>query len=800
MSYSKVSTDYSGSLQFNEYDFELSNFQKNAIQAWHNNCNVLTTAHTGSGKTLQAEYAIKYITENNLGKVIFTTPIKALSNDKFKDFCSKFPNADIGILTGDIKFNPTGNVLIMTTEILRNILYHGSVLDIQTGLSIKIDISTIHTVIFDEVHYINDMYRGTVWEECFILLPEHIRLICLSATIDNPEHFGSWLAKIKHTDLIHTSTEKRVVPLEHALFIDYVKSHLDNKDNVLSKELNNVPLIFSSPACKWDVQKYSSIVTHLKRTKHHLTRSQIINNLITYLDIHTLNPTIVFSFSRKYCEKLAGLVQSNLLADGEQKRIQSIVDKRLRQLTNYKEYLKMDQYTQLMKCVLKGVAYHHSGLLPVFKEIVEILFANKNAAGEHKPLIKVLFATETFAVGVNMPTKTVVFTSLQKYSEGGRRYLQTSEYLQMSGRAGRRGIDTKGLVLLLPNMNDLPPLSKMKDLLLGKSQIICSKFRPNYKIILKAIELNKNLDDVLHSSLVSKEIESENTHIKSQLEALSYPSEMLDNIEIYKQYHTYKTGDYGLIRPSNKKLKKMKKQFYAFEKESGFREHYQTFLKINSNSDTRAKLKKEIENNRDFITHQVSEVKSILSSNGFIADSVITDKGLVANMINECNEIILTELIFSGVLDSIDYIELGTILSIFGSGKKTARVNQVVSLEHTDPYKGALRIVNEIIDKYTALEQRKRLYLHTDWTINVELLNMVHTWISEPDIEFNTLCTTYSLYEGNVIKDLIKINNIIASISEIASLLNKNHLFIQSKKLGECLIRNIVNVESLYIK
>ena len=185
--------EYVGELSFSGYPFELSNFQKHAIQAWIDEKDVLITAHTGSGKTLPAEYAINHVVNNSLGKVIYASPIKSLSNDKYNDLKNKFPNADVGIITGDIKFNPTGNVIIMTTEILRNLLYNKKIQDVRTQMTIELDINDVDTVVFDEVHYINDKSRGAVWEECFILLPSKIRLINLSATIDNPQHFCKWI-------------------------------------------------------------------------------------------------------------------------------------------------------------------------------------------------------------------------------------------------------------------------------------------------------------------------------------------------------------------------------------------------------------------------------------------------------------------------------------------------------------------------------------------------------------------------------------------------------------------------------
>ena len=237
MSLTQINGSYDGPLNFNNYPFELSDFQKWSIDSWENNKNVTITAHTGSGKTLPAEYAIEQTVKRNLGKVIYTCPIKSLSNDKYNSLKFKFPEIEIGIITGDIKHNPEANVLIMTTEILRNLLYNNKIEDVRNKVTIKIDIESIHTVVFDEVHYINDEDRGTVWEECFILLPSKVNLINLSATINNPEHFCNWLCKIKKKDTILTTTNKRIVPLTYSLFLDYLPSFMKKKRRIVINRL-----------------------------------------------------------------------------------------------------------------------------------------------------------------------------------------------------------------------------------------------------------------------------------------------------------------------------------------------------------------------------------------------------------------------------------------------------------------------------------------------------------------------------------------------------------------------------------
>ena len=192
----------------------------------------------------------------------------------------------------------------MTTEILRNLLYNKRIQDFSSGTTIEIDVyNDVHTVVFDEVHYMNDKYRGAVWEECFILLPPRIRLINLSATIDNPKHFCNWLAKIKNKDIVHTYTEKRVVPLKHSIFLDYLPSFLKRKrDDLHLSELNNRPLVFSDENNSFNSVLYQDIIREIKKNNKGLSRRQVINILIQYLDSHNLNPSIFFCFSRKLCE------------------------------------------------------------------------------------------------------------------------------------------------------------------------------------------------------------------------------------------------------------------------------------------------------------------------------------------------------------------------------------------------------------------------------------------------------------------------------------------------------------------
>ena len=794
--------DYQGELKFEGYPFELSNFQKHTIQAWYDNKNSIVCAHTGSGKTLPAEHVMNHIVDNNLGKVIYTSPIKSLSNDKFADLQKKVPNGNIGILTGDIKFNPTGNILIMTTEILRNLLYNGKIEDVKNRVTISIDMNEIHTVIFDEVHYMGDEHRGMVWEECFILLPSRINLINLSATIENPTDFAQWLATIKQKDVVLTKTTNRIVPLRHSIYLDYLPKFI-NKDKMgeNSKQYNNKPIVFSDENNPFNTDIYTDTLTHIKKTASGLSRNQVINNLIEYLDLNMLKPAIFFSFSRKGCEKLANSVQHDLLRDTEHSLVDKLVHNHLRKTDNYQSYIKMDQFYSLKKCLDKGIAYHHSGLMPIFKEVIELLFAHKDPDGTHHPLVKVLFATETFAVGVNMPTKTVVFTALEKYTDGEKRYLHTHEYLQMAGRAGRRGIDKTGLVILLPNLNFIPNLHTMKNMINGSGQVLKSKFKPNYKIVMKSIMNNSPLDSIVSKSMVDKEIKEDVEYYQKELSEIKLP-----DIDITKcvEYNKIKNNDYGYIKPSKKQQKEDMKKIKLWESEPEFTKLYKTYINNIKEYERKDRLINNIRNSNEFIPYQIQKIREMLTSENYITISEdgiesITQKGVIASEINECNEILLTELVVNNYLKDLDYIQIGTILSIFGDSKFLKEVegeNKRVSREYL--YKSILDFANDKVCQWQNYENFNHIYLNSDWTINNEVMDATYDWLN--GLDFNNVTKKYNIYEGNLIKDFIKIYNLAANLISIAKLISDPKLEIESEKLMENIMKDVVSVESLHVR
>ncbi|XP_016426876.1 helicase SKI2W-like [Sinocyclocheilus rhinocerous] len=453
-----------------KYPFELDVFQKQAILRLEAHDSVFVAAHTSAGKTVVAEYAIA-LSQKHMTRTIYTSPIKALSNQKFRDFKTTF--GDVGLLTGDVQLSPESSCLIMTTEILRSMLYNGSEV-----------IRDLEWVIFDEVHYINDAERGVVWEEVLIMLPEHVSIILLSATVPNAVEFSEWIGRIKKWSIYVISTIKRPVPLEHYLYTgNSTKTQkelfllLDSTGNFLTKGY-----YATVEAKKERTSKHAQSFGTKNVSQHNTTASQdraVWQTLLNYLSQRQQTPVVAFTFSRTRCDENArSLTSLDLTSSIEKSEIHSFLQKSLTRLRGGDRQLPQ---ILLMRDLLKrGIGVHHSGILPILKEIIEMLFS--------RGLVKVLFATETFAMGVNMPARTVVFDSIRKHDGTGFRNLLPGEYIQMAGRAGRRGLDATGTVIILckAGVHDMGNLHAM---MLGKPTVLQSQFRLTYTMILNLLRV-----------------------------------------------------------------------------------------------------------------------------------------------------------------------------------------------------------------------------------------------------------------------------------------------------------------------
>jgi len=434
--------------------FILDDFQVKAIQAVQKNQTVVVSASTGTGKTIIAEYIIDTCIKEQKNRVVYTAPIKALSNQKYRDFTQRYGHESIGILTGDVVINAQAPILIMTTEIYRNML-----------ISHDPIIEDISYVIFDEIHFMNDPERGTVWEEALLFSPASTRFLCLSATIPNAYEFSSWLNTIKDhvvTTIIHT---KRTVPLHHFIY---------------KPEKGMVPI---HEAKRWKTTRSKK----KKKGKQHIvpvSLHQLIGSLQNKL------PAIIFSFSRKQSEETAEALSKryNYIKD------EFIVDQIQYICSKYftKEINQLASTKKLISALKTGIGYHHAGLLPQQRFAVEELFSNG--------FLHILCATETFAVGINMPAKTVILNGIRKFDGHHFRLINATEYFQLAGRAGRRGIDTAGFVVTVPDPRDkLTPFFEVMD---AEAEPIQSQFQLSYNTILNLLDgyNTKEIDLILRKN------------------------------------------------------------------------------------------------------------------------------------------------------------------------------------------------------------------------------------------------------------------------------------------------------------
>ncbi|EGG13921.1 DEAD/DEAH box helicase [Cavenderia fasciculata] len=492
------------------YPFELDSFQKQAIVHMEKGESVFISAHTSAGKTVIAEYAIA-MAAKNMTRAIYTSPIKALSNQKFRDFKNTF--GDVGLITGDVSVSPASSCLVLTTEILRSMLYKGADL-----------IRDIEWVIFDEVHYLNDYERGVVWEEVIIMLPAHVKIILLSATVANPLEFADWIGRTKKMPIYVIGTLKRPVPLEH--FIHTPSNDLfkivDSNRNFLMEGYSNA---YNS---LYKVDKNND--KNKKTTGQHGNQASFASvsktgwtRLIGLLKEKQQLPVIVFSFSKNKCQEYAQSLGGHLVltSNSEKNIIKIFIEESLARLRP--EDKDLPQIHQIKDFLERGIGIHHGGLLPIVKELVEILFS--------KSLVKVLFATETFAMGVNMPAKTVVYSHTRKHDGINFRDLLPGEYTQMSGRAGRRGLDKVGTVIITA-WKDMPDSSSYSSMILGQPSKLNSQFRLTYNMILNLLRVQDfKVEDMIKRSFSEFSTQKDIPELQKAIESLSIEYQAIEPIQ-----------------------------------------------------------------------------------------------------------------------------------------------------------------------------------------------------------------------------------------------------------------------------
>ena len=440
--------------------FGPDNFQLDAIEAIDQNVNVLVSAPTGAGKTLIANYAIGRVLERG-ERAFYTTPLKALSNQKFNELSKLFGKDRVGLLTGDTSINRNAEIVVMTTEVLRNML-----------LTESTQIMTLGLVVLDEVHYLQDQFRGGVWEEVIILTPSSVRFVALSATIGNAGFVGEWFESVRGPTTVIIEKTRPIELHNHFAIVRRGQPYAEISDLIhegrLSDEARKVDNMMKNtrrfrPGPKWKGPKSSAPPPPFRAPR----RSELLQTL----EKEGLLPVIVFIFSRAACDDAVSQIRRDglLFTTPEQRR--EIEDIAQRRLLNFSEDdLKALDYNEFIDCLRRGISAHHAGLVPAFREIVEMCFE----AG----LLSVVFATETLALGINMPARSVALERFTKYSDSGRKFLTSGEFSQMTGRAGRRGLDDEGhAIVCFTNEVEFHDVGRVA---LAPPSELHSSFRPTY--------------------------------------------------------------------------------------------------------------------------------------------------------------------------------------------------------------------------------------------------------------------------------------------------------------------------------
>jgi len=447
------------------YDFALDKFQLDAIASINDGLNVLVAAPTGSGKTVVAEYAVARAHRAGL-RSFYTAPIKALSNQKFVELSTFYGESQVGLLTGDNSINPNASIVVMTTEVLRNMIYARS----QA-------LDSLGVVVLDEVHFLQDAYRGPVWEEVIIHLEPTVQLVCLSATVSNATELCDWLTTVRGPTTPIVETKRPIELTNHYLVGDKASNILRTFDVLIDGRANPEVIRFEQAKSNAPVRHAGRQNSRQYGAPQRLFAPQR-SDIIKELSAADLLPAIFFIFSRNQCDEAAKSCLKmgiSLTTPAEKKEIVAIAHERLTGFSD--DDLAALEFTQFVKQLEAGIGSHHAGIVPTFKEIVETCFA--------RGLVKVVFATETLAVGINMPARAVVLDKITKFNGENHQMLKPSDYAQLTGRAGRRGLDDIGHALVV--WSPFVTFEQVATLVASRSFVLNSAFRPTYNMAANLI-------------------------------------------------------------------------------------------------------------------------------------------------------------------------------------------------------------------------------------------------------------------------------------------------------------------------
>ena len=813
---------------FEKYDYPLHIFQKYAIEAIVEGQHVLVTAPTGSGKTLPGDFSIDYFHSKGK-KVIYTTPIKALSNQKFYDFTNKYQDISIGLITGDIKTNPDADVLIMTTEILLNKLFQiKSKTDVpSSSISFEMDIENeLGCVVFDEIHMINDQSRGHVWEQSIMMLPKHIQIIGLSATLDNPEKFALWLEnKGEHIEnpekVVYLASKlTRAVPLTHYGFITTTSGIFKAvKDKAVQEEIKNFinkPFVLQNAKGEFNDQEYhkmNKMMTLFDRNNIRTKRQHVLNQVTKHLVENEMLPALCYVFSRKQLEICANEITTNLLEFDN--KTPYIIDREcehiIRKLPNYQEYLNLPEYVNMVTLLRKGIAIHHSGVTPVLREMVELLFA--------KGFIKLLFCTETMSVGINMPVKTTIFTDICKFDGENNRMLHSHEYTQAAGRAGRLGLDVVGHVIHLNNLfRNVDTLTSYKNMMSGKPPVLKSKFKISYNLLLNLIDIgDNNFIHFARKSMVKDDLDNELKEIYDDICKENMEIDMIETIfqtlrtpvDVINEYLELQNTKNSAVNKKRKDIERqienIRDKYVNIEFDKIKVEKYNLKLKkIDDLQEEYNYVEKFIDNNVQTIINLLCDEKCIEIDNENEKSLKLTLKGTIASHLRETHCLVFSQLFQENVFDSLSTIQLVSLFSCFTNIVVKDELKNYIPKIDDVSFKNTIFKIKNMYNDFITKETKLDINSGIEYTFHYDLLNYVEKWCYCENAEeckklLQELADEKEIFLGEFVKALLKINNISSELEKIAELTGNIALLSKLKEIPTMTLKYVVTNQSLYV-
>ena len=753
MAQSKARALHPFTLAFAEsFDFPLDDFQIQSLHSVEDGNGVLVAAPTGAGKTVVGEFAA-YLALEKGEKCFYTTPIKALSNQKYNEFVAKFGEANVGLLTGDTNINSEAPILVMTTEVLRNMLYAASS-----------SLTNLRSVVMDEVHYLADKFRGAVWEEVLIHLMESVQVVSLSATVSNAEEFGEWLGTVRGaTDVV--VSEIRPIPLYQHVLIGNRLVDLFKETGKINPELL---------ALERESMRKVKMPRHRRErfdeSENKLSRSEMIQTL----DQRGLLPAITFIFSRAACDSavnqcvFAGLRLTNTEERKEIIRTATSLNSHLAP-----EDLEVLGYSQWLDALERGIAAHHAGLLPSFKETVEDLFK--------RGLVKAVFATETLALGINMPAKTVILEKLSKWNGESHVLITPGEYTQLTGRAGRRGIDIEGnaIVQWSPTIDS----AMVAGLASTRTYPLKSSFAPTYNMAINLINRfgRERARGSLESSFAQFQADRAVVGLVRQIKKNdSAVAELMQDVNC----HLGDFAEYAGMRSDIKEIERLlskrdarrtidqkQRRFLESEMEGlrkGLRSHpchscndRESHARIAERADRirreSAGLRARVENRTHVIAKTFDRICDVLTHLNYIESEKTLEQGKILAKIYAESDLLLTEAIRRGVLDSLSPQELVAVASAVIFSSRTAE-NSAPKMPHNNVAQALVSIVSiwseleEIEERFGVKTQR------------------------EPDFGFAFI--SYKWAQGNSLQSVLKgsdmsVGDFVRSTKQIIDLLTQ---------------------------